>query len=255
MDPVGILAVRFIMAFLILAAVFCRKLVHLSRDSLHGGIILGILYTVCMILEMYGLRLVDTGVSALIENMVIVVVPLYTAVLTRTMPKAITMFCAILAVTGVGFLSISQTRGESGHLGMLLIILAAISYSFCIMATESVSRDSDPVAVGIIQLGVMGMLSLIISLFTGNLSLPENTRDWAMMLMLVLICSCFGFAFQPLGQKYLPAETAAVYTVINPLTASIMGILIAHEGMSVSKLIGYVLIFAALIIYNMKAAK
>ena len=44
------------------------------------------------------------------------------------------------------------------------------------------------------------------------------------MLLLVLLCSSFGFAFQPLGQKYLPAEEAAVMTVINPLTASILGI-------------------------------
>ena len=54
-----------------------------------------------------------------------------------------------------------------------------------------------------------------------------------MMLMLVVVCSCFGFAFQPVGQKYVPAETAAVFTVVNPLTASILGITIDRDLMLV----------------------
>ena len=110
MMPMSILAVRFILSFLVLAAVFFRKLTACSRASLKGGVILGILYTVCMIFEMYGLRLIDTGVSSLIENMAIVLVPIYVAALTRTMPKAKTMLCAGLAVAGVGFLSLAQSH-------------------------------------------------------------------------------------------------------------------------------------------------
>lgn len=71
-----------------------------------------------------------------------------------------------------------------------------------------------------------------------------------MLLFLVLLCSCFGFTFQPVGQKYLPAETAAVFTVVNPLTASVMGVVLAGEDMTVLKFIGYVLVLAALVIYN-----
>ncbi|MBR6239049.1 MAG: EamA family transporter, partial [Lachnospiraceae bacterium] len=56
--------------------------------------------------------------------------------------------------------------------------------------------------------------------------------------------------FQPLGQKYLKAESAAVLTVVNPLTASIMGILIAGESLTVYKSIGYVIILSVLIFYN-----
>ena len=68
----------------------------------------------------------------------------------------------------------------------------------------------------------------------------------------ILLCSCFGFAFQPVGQKYLLAEEAAVLTVINPLTASVLGIVAAGESLSLSKLIGYVLILTALIVYSWK---
>ena len=76
------------------------------------------------------------------------------------------------------------------------------------------------------------------------------SKTKAKLLLLILLCSCFGFAFQPVGQKYLPAETAAVFTVVNPLTASILGITVAGELLSASKIVGYVLILLALLLYN-----
>lgn len=250
MTPMSILAIRFILAFLILAVLFHKKLKECSKESLKGGLILGVLYTVCMTFEMYGLRRIDSGVSALIENMAIVMVPIYAAILTRTFPKRKTMLCALLAVVGVGCLSLTQSSNAGGGTGIVLMICAALTYAACIMATERVTQHADPVTVGMLQLGVMGVLSLILSLLTGSFGMPRTGNQWLMLLFLVLLCSCFGFTFQPVGQKYLPAETAAVFTVINPLTASVMGILLAGESMTLLKLTGYVLILAALIIYN-----
>lgn len=250
MSPMSILAIRFILAFLVLAVIFFKKLKECSKESLKGGLILGVLYTVCMIFEMYGLRQIDSGVSALIENMAIVMVPIYAAVLTKSLPQKKTMLCAVLAVIGVGFLSLTQSSNPGGGIGIALMICAALTYAACIMATERVTRNADPVTVGMLQLGVMGVLCLIASLFTGSFGVPQTGKQWLMLLFLVLLCSCFGFTFQPVGQKYLPAETAAVFTVVNPLTASVMGVVLAGEGMTVLKLIGYVLILAALVIYN-----
>jgi drug/metabolite transporter (DMT)-like permease len=85
MSPMSILAIRFILAFLVLAVIFFKKLKECSKESLKGGLILGVLYTVCMTFEMYGLRQIDSGVSALIENMAIVMVPVYAAVLTKAL--------------------------------------------------------------------------------------------------------------------------------------------------------------------------
>lgn len=255
MTPMSILAVRFLLAFVLLAVVFQKKLRECNRQSLKGGVILGVLYTVCMVFEMYGLRLIDTGVSALIENMAIVMVPIYAAIATRKLPKRKTMICAGLAVAGVAFLSLTQDADRGGLIGIVLAICAALTYALCIMETERVTRDADPVTVGVLQLGVMGVLCLMIAVGTGGFGLPQNGNQWGMLLMLVLVCSCFGFTFQPVGQKYLSAETAAVFTVINPLTASVMGVFLAKEGISPSKLLGYVLILFSLLLYNYQYKK
>ena len=255
MSPMSVLAVRFLLAFLVLAVVFFPKLRHCNSASFRGGVLLGVMYTVCMMFEMYGLRLIDTGIAALIENMAIVLVPIYVAVLTGIMPRRKTVLCALLAVAGVGFLSVAQgTEGGKG-LGILLIVLAAMTYAACIMMTERVSRNAEPVAIGIVQLGTMGLLSLVVALCTGSFEQPRTGGQWSMMIALVLLCSCFGFAFQPVGQKYVPAETAAVFTAVNPLTASIMGVLIAGEEISAAKITGFILIMIALLVYNLNTEK
>ena len=252
MSPVSILAVRFTMAFLILAVIFFGKLRKCTAAALRGGLLLGVLYTICMIFEMYGLRTVDTGVSALIENMAIIMVPLYVSLLTRTAPKAKTMLCAVLAVIGVGFLSITQIENSGSWSGLILVILAALTYGICIMATDAVSSKADPITIGVIQMGTMGLICMALMFFIGGPQIPHTTLQWSMMLLLVLVCSCFGFTFQPLGQKYVSAETAAVFTVVNPLAASILGIAVAGERLTVSKGIGYLLILTALVLYNGK---
>ena len=255
MDPLNVLAVRFLTAFVLLAVIFFKKLLRCSRKSLQGGLILGVLYTVCMLFEMYGLRHIDSGVSALIENMAIVLVPIYLAVYRRTLPDQKTMICAVLAVTGVGFLSLTQFGQESALLGVLLAICAALTFALCIIATANVTQDADPITEGVIQIGVMGALSAILALLTGSFALPQSGQQWLMLLLLAVICSCFGFVFQPVGQKYLPADTAAVFTVINPLTASLMGILAAHEAFTPLKLIGYLLILGTLVFYNLPTGR
>ena len=182
--------------------------------------------------------------------MAILFVPLYVAVLTKKFPKIKTIICALLAIIGVAFLSLTQFEKSNGALGIVLMICAALTYAACILVTEKVSKDCDALTVGIFQIGTMGFLSLIIALITKQMSLPHSQNEWIMLVFLVLICTCFGFAFQPLGQKYLPAENAAVLTVINPLTASIMGIIFAHELLSPLKIAGYIIILFTLYIYN-----
>ena len=48
------------------------------------------------------------------------------------------------------------------------------------------------------------------------------------------------------------AEEAAVLTVVNPFAASALGIIAAGEDMTPFKLAGYILVLAALVLYNLK---
>ena len=244
--PMNVLAVRFILAFFILLLIFNKRLFSCSRKDLQKGMWLGLSYTACMIAEMYGLRLIDTGTSSFIENSAVVIVPLYEAILTRSLPKKNILVCAAIAFAGVGFLTVSG--GSSLNIGILLAILAALIYGICVLLTKHFTQEGDPLCIGIYQLGFMGLFSALLTLIIDRPRLPESSSEWLMILMLSLVCSCFGFTLQPLAQKYISVETASVFTAVNPLSTCFIGVIFANESAGPMKLIGGLLIILAVIL-------
>lgn len=245
--PMNVLAVRFIIAFVVLAIIFWKKIKAISKNELIGGALLGVCYTACMVAEMYGLRLIDAGTASFIENSAVVIVPLYVAILTRTLPKKMTVICALIAFVGVGFLTVSG--GLTVNIGIILAIIAALIFGVCIIVTDKVSQTGDPITMGILQIGFMGIFSLIITWCVDKQPrLPQTGVEWGMILLLALICSCFGFTFQPLAQKYISPEMAGVFSAINPLTTCFLGILLHEEAFGIVKILGGVLIVTAVLI-------
>lgn len=248
LSPLNILGIRFLLAFFILVIIFHKKILNINRLTIYSGLLLGAEYTVCMILEMYGLRLIDTGVCSFIENSAIVIVPIYQAFLFRKAPKPIVLFCSLTSFTGIGFLSLSG--GAKFNIGIVLAVLAAFTYAACIMTTTTVANYGDPITIGIIQLGTMGTLSALLSCFTGGVTLPNTPPQWGMLMMLVIVCSCFGFTLQPLAQKYISTETAALFSSINPMSTCIIGIIFASESYGLFKIIGCILIMTSILIHT-----
>jgi len=249
--PMNVLAVRFTIAFFVLAIIFWKKMISIDKNSLKGGAILGLCFTACMVAEMYGLRLTDAGTSAFIENSAVVIVPIYMAILTRTLPKKMTVICALIAFAGVGCLTLSN--GLNVNSGIFLVITAALIYGACIIITGKVSREGDPITIGILQIGFMGLYSTIITCIIDKPRLPQTNIEWGMILLLALVCSCFGFTFQPLAQKYITPETAGVFSAINPLTTCFLGIILHEEEFGFMKIIGGMLIISAVLLSIFKA--
>lgn len=246
--PFNVLGIRFFCAFLVLSVIYYKKWKQLDKNTLLGGIILGVFYTLVMSLEMYSLRKIDIGTTSFTAHAAIIIVPFYELLFFHKKPLKKSLLRAGLAFAGIGCLSLCNGIGQI-NAGILFAICEAFAYAACILITSIVSRKGDPVLQGTIQLGVMGLLTLSLSmLVTGNVLLPWKASHIVMLLCLVLVCSCFGFAMQPLAQKYLDAGTAAMMTAINPMTASIIGIVVAHESLGVVKFLGYALILSGLLI-------
>lgn len=246
--PFNLLGIRFFLAFLILSVIYCKKWKSINKYTIQGGIILGVFYTLVMSLEMYSLKNIDIGTTSFTAHAAIIIVPFYELMFFHKKPSKKSLLCAGLAFVGIACLSLCNGIGQI-NAGILFAICEAFAYAACILITSIVSRKGDPVLQGTIQLGVMGLLTLSLSLaVTGEILIPFKYSQIVMLLCLVLICSCFGFAMQPLAQKYLDASTAAMMTAINPMTASIIGIFVAHEGHSLIKILGYVLILFGMII-------
>lgn len=253
MQPFNILAVRFIISFIILIALFFKQLKRITPRVLRNGIILGVTYTVVMGFEMMGIRETDTSLAALISNSAFILVPIFEIALLRVFPKR--RVVVGMAIAFIGLLVLNFAPGAQFNMGCVYLLISMVFYSAAIFETSIFAKEGEPLLVGIIQLGTMGVLSLIASLIFENFRLPESGSEWGMILLLAVVCSVFGFTLQPVAQRKLDADRAGMFSALNPLAAIFWGFLILGERLTPVKIIGSILILAGIILPSLDLRK
>lgn len=247
LDPFNLLAIRFLLAFAVLAVIFRKNLRKTKTHTLVRGMTLGALFFACMTCELFGLKETDTSACAFLENTAIVLVPLFEAALHRRLPGKRIMGSALITLIGVACLTLKGS-GFALHRGEMLCLLSAFFYALVIIQTDRMSRKEDALTLGILQIGFMGLFALIFTLIFETPMLPQTPAVWGTVAMLVIVCTCFGFTFQPMAQKYTTSERSSIICAVNPLSAGLLGAVFLNESLGTYGLIGAVLVMAGLLI-------
>ena len=253
MEPLNLLGVRSLTAFLILFALFGRRVTTAVKDdhrNLRAGALLGLMYFMIMTLELNGLKHTTTATASFIENSAVVLVPLFEAALLWRRPGRITIVSAILCLAGVGSIAMGDMSGRIG-IGEILCMIAALLYTGAIIVTDRKAKKCDAFVVGILYVGFMGLFGMVGSVVVESPHLPQTPFEWVLLLMLAVICSSFGFAMQPVAQRTISSETAGVLTALNPLTTAVLGTVVLTEPFGINSIIGAILILTGVVIHNM----
>ena len=172
----NLLGVRFMLAFALLAVLFFPRLKSPDRKTVAAGAVMGGMFFLVMAAELSGPKRTSSGNTAFLENTAIVLVPLLQAVLGRRLPKGKVILSALLCLTGVGVLTLGGGVGFGA--GECWCLLAAFLYACTILVTDRLSHSGiDTLAAGIVQVGVIGALSLASSFLTETPRLPSGTTE------------------------------------------------------------------------------
>ena len=247
MDPFNLLGVRFLLAFLLLCIPFGKRLVKIKKKTLLKGMLVGLAFFCVMTAELFTLRLTASSTSSFLENMAIVFVPIFEAVLLRRLPKASSIIGVVVAIIGIGFLTLGGAGMTFGK-GEFLGVLSGILYAIAIITTDRLSHNDDSLLIGMVQVGTIGTLGMAASFLFEQPTLPQGQMSWLMIIYLAVVCTGFGFTLQPVAQSRLTAERAGLLTAVNPMSAAVMGSIFLKERLGVTGLIGAVLIISGIII-------
>ncbi|MBE6114551.1 MAG: DMT family transporter [Erysipelotrichaceae bacterium] len=253
MSAFNLLSLRFLIAFILLYILFYKDIRSMSLKHILSSIIIGTLFFGMMFFEMLALQQADTSLISLLENSAIIFVPLINIVLTRKLPNKVTIISTIIAMTGVILLALQQGSLTGGF---TFGILAGLCYALGIIATDKLTTEDDPsLAIGIIQVGTMGALSLLLTLTTETLVLPQTLPQWGMLAMLILVCTGFGYTLQPVAQSHVSTEKAGLFLSVNPAIAAFLGMIVLHESLGLLGLLGMVLILISILLPYTKICK
>ena len=135
-------------------------------------------------------------------------------------------------------------------LGEAFSLLAATLYACAILATDRLTHKGglDTLAAGIVQVATIGALSLIASCAVETPRLPQGGTEWGSVLALAVVCSGFGFTLQPVAQAGTTAERAGMFCALNPLVASVLGVVFLHERIGAQGILGAALILSGILL-------
>ena len=254
MSMFNMLGIRFLLAFTLLLILFFKRIRKIYRKTFAAGAVMGCLYFLVMTAELNGLKRTSSGNVSFLENTAIVIVPLLQAVLLRRFPRWKAVICALLCLIGVGFLTIGS--GMAFGAGEMFCMLAAFLYACAILTTDRLTHGNiDALASGIVQVGIIGALSLTASLLFEAPRLPSGMLEWTGIVMLAVVCSGFGFTLQPVAQSGTTAERAGMFCALNPMVATILGIVFLHEAFTVQSAVGGGLILTGILISELPEPK
>lgn len=172
----NLLAARFLLGFVVLGIIFFRRLKYASRRDIIGGAIIGAVFTAVMTFELTALKTTDTSTVSFLENTAIVFVPLIEAAIIRRLPKTASIISAAVALCGVGLLTLCG--GSFGFTpGELFCLCAAVLYAVGIIVTDRYSHKCDALIVGIVEVGCIGLFSLILSFIFEQPRIPSGGTE------------------------------------------------------------------------------
>lgn len=170
----------------------------------------------------------------------------------RSRPSALQSGTVATAVTGLLLISVvgSDKGGSSPVLGVLTALLCGTAYALSTDVGSSVSaaHDAVPVAMAtmVVAAGMLVPLGLVVGLVRGDQLVPVDAATWAGLGYLGAVTMALAYVFLFAGLRTLPTASAAVATLLEPVTAVIIAVLLLGETLTIAGLLGSLMIVAAI---------
>lgn len=176
--------------------------------------------------------------------------PVFVALLCRFLFKErlgrARVIALAIASAGVALFLESGQGGGSAALGMGLSIASGLTYAgFMVAMDKTFLRGLDPFLVIFYTAGAVAAGMLCIDIPLGEIVFALPPKAMAYTFLVAVASSFFAVILLQMGVRYLSATTAAVFSLLEPVSCAAAGAVWLGESFTVWKLLGSVIILAA----------
>lgn len=250
--PAYILAFRFTIASIGLSIIFHKKFKLINKTTILNGIILGSLLVFSSHVQTVGAYYTTAGKSAFLTTVYVVMVPFLQWVMYKKRPDMYCITAGILALFGIGLLSLNGNLAV--NYGDVLTLISGFGYALHMIYVAKYTATKEPVLLTTLQMMVAGVLSWGLAFVTGT-PFPKAALEPSMltgMLFLGLLSTMVAFLLQSVGQKYTAPSTAALLLSMESVFGVIFSSIFLKEILTPKMLTGCVVIFIAVIMSETK---
>ena len=253
LDTIGtmwLLSIRFTGAALPLCLLGWKRIRAMSRRAVKGCVLMGLYLAVAYIVQTYGLVYTTPGKNAFLTNVYCVMVPFMAWAVYKRRPSAAHVLGALLCLVGIGLVSLNGLDGGV-NIGDLLTLLCGVFYAGQIIVLEQYTGEADPLSLSALQFAVAAGICWIGALLFEPAPTALTGEDWLSLGYLSLFCTALCFFLEAWGMQVTPGTTAAVLMTLEAVFGVLTSVLFYHEAMTARLLLGFALIFAAVLVTEM----
>jgi drug/metabolite transporter (DMT)-like permease len=246
------LAVRFLIASLVLAVPAAPRLRTLGRPGWTAGVSLGLLLGLGYALQTAGLERTTVSSAGFITGLYVVFTPLLGLLLFRTPAGRLVWLGVALSVGGLALLSgvgVGDPRGD------LLVLLGSAAYSLQIVLMERFAPRYDAVAFTQAEMLAAFAGFAVVAVARGQLELPSGWTVWYALLVTGIFASALGFLVQTWAQRQISASRTAIAFAMEPVFAGLFGFWLAGDRLGVVGWSGCALIMAGILVAEPEAGR
>ncbi len=249
-DVFSFLTLRFSLAFLIMAALFVKRVFPVRRDVLTAGGILGMALFASFAFQTWGLTATSATNGAFITGLNVVLVPLFSVFFLKKIPAPSAMVGVVTAFFGL-YVLLGGTPSFWNR-GDFMVLICAVAVALHILLTGYYAPRFDAFALVTWQLGAAGLLGIFFSLLTGKMTIVMPAPVWNAILITVIFCTVFAFLIQTLAQRVTPPTRTALIFTGEPVFGALFSHFYGGEALLTHHLIGGGLIFLGMVLAEIR---
>ena len=231
---------RFFLGTILTALVFRKQLRRPAKSALRTGAVLGLVTALTFTLEMFGLAVTDAAKASFLTATNIVMMPFLCALFFRIRPARRSLLAAALAMTGVGFLSLTEGLGTAAP-GDLLLLVDAATYGLNSILLVKLAGEDSRVQISFFQFlttaACMGVLTLVQG--TGGTYASPAVMS---LLYLAAVPTVLCYLIKNVTLKYLDPVRCTLILSTESIFCAILSAILLGERMSGRMLAGVALI-------------
>jgi drug/metabolite transporter (DMT)-like permease len=228
---------RMLLAFLCVALFYRRHFGRMNRRTLAAGAAVGFCLAMGYQFQTAGLRLTTPSKSAFITGMVVVLVPLLSAipgVRPRGSPAPrwnagagalVAFFGIVLLTTPPGAAFDLRTIG----IGDALTFGCALGFSLHVLALAHLAPRLPFEQLAVLQIGFCALFMAASMPLAEHPWIHFSARLAVALLITAVLATAAAFAVQSWAQQYLPATHTALILALEPVFAWLTSFIVLHE--------------------------
>ncbi|MFR7350368.1 DMT family transporter [Peptoniphilus sp.] len=223
-----------------------------KKLTIKGGIVIGLCLAVGQNLQQLGIVYTDVGKAGFLTTLYIVFIPILYLFFGKK-PDRKVFICVLLAAVGLYFISIKE--GFVIEKGDILLILGAIGYAVHLMVIAHYSPKTDNVMLSCIQFFVYSIISLIIALFTEDVTLSGMWDARISLLYTGVLSSAVGYTISIVALKDFDATIGSLILSLESIVAAIAGAAVLHQFLTPRETFGCAIVFLATVLAQVDTSK